>query len=65
MYFKFLQSHDNTQNGRYVHMAKFDGTLRAIYHFRASVEQNGRHFADDIFKCIFVTENVDICFKSP
>ena len=26
-------------------------------------EQNGRHFADDIFKCIFLNENVSIAIK--
>ena len=25
--------------------------------------QNGRHFADDIFKCIFLTENTQILLK--
>ena len=25
--------------------------------------QNGRHFADDIFKCIFLNENVSIAIK--
>ena len=25
--------------------------------------QNGRHFADDIFKCIFLNENVRISIK--
>ena len=27
--------------------------------------QNGRRFADDIFKCIFVNENVSISIKNP
>ena len=27
--------------------------------------QNGRHFADDIFKCIFLNENVSIAIKIP
>ena len=26
-------------------------------------KQNGRHFADDIFKCIFLNENVRISIK--
>ena len=26
--------------------------------------QNGRHFADDIYKCIFLNENVWISIKS-
>ena len=25
--------------------------------------QNGRHYADDIFKCIFLNENVQISIK--
>ena len=28
-----------------------------------SPRQNGHHFADDIFKCIFLNENVRITFK--
>ena len=27
------------------------------------LRQNGRHFADDIFKCIFLSENVRIAIK--
>ena len=27
--------------------------------------QNGRHFADDIFKCIFLNENIWIAIKNP
>ena len=27
------------------------------------LRQNGRHFADDIFKCIFFNENVSISIK--
>ena len=26
-------------------------------------KQNGRHFTDDIFKCIFLIENVQIAIK--
>ena len=28
--------------------------------YQSFSEQNGRHFADNIFKCIFVNENVRI-----
>ena len=45
----------------------------ALYEVRATEEyqnintlrsrQNGRHFADDIFKGIFLNENVSIAFK--
>ena len=29
----------------------------------SSIEQNGRHFADDIFKCIFMNEKLRILIK--
>ena len=43
---------------RYLHMIEictYFNTLRP--------KQNGRHFADDIFKCIFLNENVRILIK--
>ena len=55
--------------------ARMQGTilrnrLRYIVKCRSSVSvntlrprQNGRHFADDIFKCIFVNENVIMCLR--
>ena len=36
-------------------------TLYVFYHIEA--ETNGCHFADDIFKCIFLNENVWILIK--
>ena len=36
-------------------------TIMTIYYIEA--ETNGRHFADDIFKCIFLNENVWIPIK--
>ena len=30
-----------------------------------SPRQNGRHFSDDIFKCIFLNENIEISIKIP
>ena len=31
--------------------------------YHIEVETNGRHLADDIFKCIFLNENVWVPFK--
>ena len=36
-------------------------TLVTVQHIEA--ETNGRHFPDDIFKCIFLNENVSISIK--
>ena len=41
--------------GRLLKTHSFINTLRPI--------QNGRHFADDIFKCIFLNEKVSIAIK--
>ena len=43
-------------------------TSEAILHQRVSLthlgrDKNGHHFADDIFKCIFLNENVWILIK--
>ena len=34
-----------------------------IHHLHIEAETNGRHFPDDIFKCIFLNENVLISIK--
>ena len=38
-------------------------TIRPITHYSLRPRQNGCHFADDIFKCIFLNENVRISIK--
>ena len=45
----------HAQNRTVVHIIAVINTLRPI--------QNGRHFADDIFKCIFLNENAWISLK--
>ena len=45
----------NLERGKQLHGMKQVNTLRQ--------KQNGRHFADDIFKCIFFNENVRIPIK--
>ena len=40
---------------------RLDNTLWNVNKLRP--KQNGRHFADDIFKCIFLNENVSIPIK--
>ena len=53
---------------RLILMISFRGNSPAHTIFRAQVNtlrprQNGRHFADDIFKCIFLNENIRILIK--
>ena len=42
--------------GKLTWLTDADTTLKLLTHWGR--EQNGRHFADDIFKCIFLNENV-------
>ena len=53
-------------------MADFEQRRNTSYHALTAIgvffntlspTQNGRHFPDDIFKCIFVNENVQISIK--
>ena len=44
----------------YVRGGLGDTAKESLTHYRS---QNGRHFADDIFKCIFFNENVWIPIK--
>ena len=39
------------------------GDSNRIVHHHIEAETNGRHFADAIFKCFFVNENVSILIK--
>ena len=34
-----------------------------VKYYHTEAETNGRHFPDDIFKCIFLNENVFISIK--
>ena len=40
-----------------------DSLNLCIHHLHIEAETNGRHFPDDIFKCIFLNENVLISIK--
>ena len=44
-------------------IACYGGRMLLLLHARVRPRQNGRHFADAIFKCIFLNENVSISIK--
>ena len=49
----------------YIHSCSWDVVIRPHTNFNTlRPKVNGRHFADDIFKCIFLSENVLISFKT-
>ena len=48
-------------NGRSIYKDDPHPTMFTLNTLRP--RQNGRHFADDIFKCIFLNENVWIAIK--
>ena len=68
VHFQHSQQYSLSHNAcRFIQQSKIDVIFTQLNAYitlaKMRLRQNGRHFPDDIFKCIFLNENVSISIK--